>query len=1304
MMYPFGSKKSSKSPKEAKNSLRSNSVGRIVDVISEGPIRGLVDGLKSVYMDDTPILSADGKTNFEGAEIEFREGYPDQDPIPGFAEIESEVAVNTVVEQATPVVRTVSNSNLDAIRVTIRLNAMYAVQKDGDIVPTTVKLQIAVKASGGSYVTVKEDTISGKTNAPYERSYRITLPAGGAPWDVKVTRITADSTDSKLVNQFSWVRYTEVIDHRVNYSDSAVAGVAVDASLFGDSIPSRGYEVYGLMVNIPSNYDPDARTYTGEWDGTFVVDWTNNPAWVLYAIVTNERWGLGQWMPPELIDKWALYEIAQYCDGLVDDGLGGVEPRFTFNGVIDSQEEAFKVMQFIASSFRGMLFWGNNALVAVQDSPKDPVILVTAANVIDGDFNYSGSGLKSRHSVVLVTWNDPNDSYRQTIEVVEDPDLIAKLGWKPIEVQAPGCTSRGQAHRHGRWTLYTEKYESEMISYRASFDHMIADGTAVTPGDIIRVADPAYAGIRYGGRLVSVNSLVSVNLDQTVELADGQTYTLYVVLGDGTVASSQVSNDPGTYDVITLKTDLPVAPVENAIWAISGSDIATRKFRVMAVTEDEDHIVSVTALAHEDGKYDLIEQGIVLEETNYTRLSNARVSPPTDLAYEEYLYQVAGTIKSGLLLSWMAPQGDGRVVGYDVAMKQANDEWRQYTYTINQSVEITDTRAGVWSFRVRAVDGIGNVSDWFAINDKELLGGGTIPDDVTNFKLQVVSDVAHLSWDPVITDLATSHFVIKHQASTTGAAWGSGTVIVERVPRSASGITVPLVVGTYMIKAETLNAKQSVNMASGVYDGTNINAFNAVEIVTEDPSFAGDKTNCEVSGLLLRISPQATDVYYEEAMYYFANVLDLGSVFTSRVTTDILASGVITNNTMDTWSSLAALESLSGSTSSAWGVLVELAMTEDDPDGVVTRSSSGSYVNAVGKIKTVGNDVARPNHDPENLDAGPTLLAEAAATNLLTYSEDLTQAAWVKTRSSIGSNFAVAPDDTTTADKIIEDTTATATHFAHAQGTVNLGVTNTFSVFLKAGSRSHAIVRLEEAAANANNVRVTVNLTTGAIISVVNAGVSTGAAATVKAYPNGWYKVTISGVLRAAGGSAAANANVTLHDGTTSSYTGDGSSYLLVWGAQLEAGSAATSYIKATGSTATRAAETVVSNVTWSPWRPLVVSDYTARGFKFRAKLTTAYPAMTTSVSRLRVTVDMPDRVDGQNNVSIPSVGTTINFDAAFNAVPAVTVTIMNALPNDQLIVNTVTTTSFFVQVKNGGSGAARTVNWVAAGYGRQSV
>lgn len=691
---------SARTPVEEPNTLRSTSLARVVDLISEGPIVGLANGLKSVYLDDTPLQNEDDSTNFSGVVVSTRDGEPDQSHIPGFPAVETAQDVSVELTAATPIVRTISNGSVDAVRVTVQVPALsFQDPETGDLRGDRVAIAIDVRPSGGDWSERRADIIEGKTTSPYQRSYRVDL-VGSAPWDIRLRRTTPDSEEANRRNQTYWATYTEIIDAKLTYPDSALVGLEVDAQQFGTQIPSRAYDIKGLIIKVPSNYDPETREYTGLWDGSFKLAWTDNPAWVFYDLATNDRYGVGL----TNVDKWSLYEIGRYCDELVPNGYGEQEPRFTFNSQMASQTDAYKALGTLASAFRGMTYWGTNTVMPVADMPADPVKLVGPANVIGGDFERQGSALKARHSVALVTWNDPEDNYRKQVEVVEDSDAVQRFGWRKTDVTAAGCTSRGQAHRVGKWVLDSERSETETITYQASVDH--AD---LRPGDIIAVSDPARAATRNVGRL-TVTGTQRLRLDRVPDDRPNDTWYLDAMLPSGGIERRVVADFDG--DWVTLDAPLSAEPVSGGMWMLSSASVEPELFRVLSVEEQDDNVFTVTALQHDPTKYARVEQGIYLPERETSLVPTGPVVGPLNITAESYTYLAGGTEHQAMTVSW-TPSDDARVVSYIAEVQGPNDvQWRTAYNGSGTSFDLYDIAPGEWQIRVRGITGTGTPSPW----------------------------------------------------------------------------------------------------------------------------------------------------------------------------------------------------------------------------------------------------------------------------------------------------------------------------------------------------------------------------------------------------------------------------------------------------------------------------------------------------------------------------------------------------------------------------------------------------------------
>jgi hypothetical protein len=756
-----GGSTSQRTPTEAANSLFSTSYAKLVDLISEGEIYGLKDGLKSIYVDNTPLQNADGSYNFQNVSVFTRTGTQSQTYIPGFDDVGNEVAVGVTVQQATPIVRSITNTSVNAARVTITVPQLQQFTDQGDIIGTGIQLQIAVQYNGGGYTTVIDDTISGRTSQQYQKQYLINL-SGAFPVDIKVTRVTADSGSAKLLNAFSWTSYTQVTYAKLAYPNSALVGVRIDAQQFS-SIPSRAYRIRGIKVKIPSNATVDSATgrliYSGVWSGTFgAAQWCSDPAWCLWDLLTSTRYGFGNHIDTTQLDKWAFYSASQYCSALVPDGFGGNEPRFSCNVNIQTEEDAYTLINNLCSVFRAMPYWSTGSLTVAQDKPSDPAYLFTYANVSEEGFSYSGSSLKTRPNVAVVEYMDL-DLRNTAYEVVENAASIAKYGVIKTQVTAFACTSRGQAHRVGDWLLYTANYEAtETVTFTASIDA----GVIVRPGQIIEISDPVRAGARRGGRIYAA-TITTVTVDDATGLTTANSPTLSVILSDGTVQTRSVSTLVG--NVITVSSAFTSTPNINSVWIYETTNLQTTTWRVLGVQEQDQCKYAVTALAYNSSKYDYIERGVPLQVRSVSNL-NAVPAAPTNLTLTEALYKYRDQVSSKIIITWRGIQG---ISEYIVKYRKDSGNWTTVTRQ-QQDYEILDTTPGLFEINVYSLSAGGQSSATALSGTITALGKTAPPANVPALYAALDPDVGvSLTWDPV-TDLDLQGYEIWQ-----GSAWGSGT-------------------------------------------------------------------------------------------------------------------------------------------------------------------------------------------------------------------------------------------------------------------------------------------------------------------------------------------------------------------------------------------------------------------------------------------------------------------------------------------------------------------------------------------------
>ena len=703
-------------PVEAKETSRSKQLVKIIDVISDGEVEGLADGMKSVYFDNTPVQNKDGSYNFSNVQLEGRVGSQVQDVIAGFNTSEKEVSVGTQVRKNLPITRTVTDNKVSRLRLTIGVQSLFSQNENGDTTGTTVELVITIGSQ--SYPV----SISGKYSSQYLQQHTFdNLPP--VPFTVKVERVTEDSKSQRLQNNTVWSSYTEIIDTEFTYPNTALIGVKFDSEYFSN-IPSRTYDLLGLRVKVPSNYDTRTRKYTGMWDGTFKTDWTDNPAWILYDVVTSKRYGLGNRLGEFGADKWALYQVSQYCDQLVPDGFGGQEPRFTCNAWLTEQRSAYDVINDICSIFRAIPVWNGQQLTVVMDRPSDPVWTYTNANVEKGEFNYTFSAKKARHNAIQVEYADKDNGYEKAIEYVSDDESIRRNGLNVKKITAFGCTSRGQAHRTGLWLLQTEKLETKTVSFVVG-----AEGLMHVPGDIIKVADTYYAGTNVGGRVLSVNGK-KVTLDREISV-NGNSYFSYIN-AQAKHQDIKITSVKGTE--VTLDQE-PTGLEAYGVWSLSTQQVTSQLFKALSVKEETKGKYTITALQHEPQKEAIVDNGAKFEPKETSILAVPQVSNIGVTVNPDGSISFAGDVTggNGVIKYDFRIYKNGAL--YDIRLGQASPnlnldslENGEYTVVIlvkNERGQVLSERTQTFVIDkppaptgVRVTGGLGNITlEWDWIND-----------------------------------------------------------------------------------------------------------------------------------------------------------------------------------------------------------------------------------------------------------------------------------------------------------------------------------------------------------------------------------------------------------------------------------------------------------------------------------------------------------------------------------------------------------------------------------------------------------
>ena len=693
-------------PREAKDNLKSTQLLSVIDAISEGPIEGPVDGLKSVLLNSTPVLDSEGNTNISGVTVVFRAGEQEQTPPEGFESSGSETVLGTEVKYDTPITRTITSANIDRLRFTFGVQALVETTSKGDRNPSEVRLLVQIQRNGG-WVTEKDITIKGKTTSQYLASVVVgNLPP--RPFNIRMRRMTPDSTTDQLQNKTLWSSYTEIIDVKQCYPNTALVGVQVDSEQFGSQQVSRNYHLRGRILQVPSNYNPQTRQYSGIWDGTLKPAYSNNMAWCLWDMLTHPRYGMGKRLGAADVDKWALYVIGQYCDQSVPDGFGGTEPRITCNAYLTTQRKAWDVLSDFCSAMRCMPVWNGQTLTFVQDRPSDKVWTYNRSNVVMPDdgapFRYSFSALKDRHHAVEVNWIDPDNGWETATELVEDTQAIARYGRNVTKMDAFGCTSRGQAHRAGLWLIKTELLETQTVDFSVG-----AEGLRHVPGDVIEICDDDYAGISTGGRVLAVNSQTrTLTLDREITLPSSGTTLISLVDGSGNPVSVEVQS---VTDGVKVKVSrVPDGVAGYSVWGLKLPTLRQRLFRCVSIRENDDGTYAITAVQHVPEKEAIVDNGAHFDGDQSGTVNG--VTPP---AVQHLTAEV--TADSGeyqVLARWDTPKvvkGVSFLLRLTVTADDGSERLVSTARTTENTYRFTQLALGNYRLTVRAVNAWGQQGD-----------------------------------------------------------------------------------------------------------------------------------------------------------------------------------------------------------------------------------------------------------------------------------------------------------------------------------------------------------------------------------------------------------------------------------------------------------------------------------------------------------------------------------------------------------------------------------------------------------------
>jgi len=723
-----GGGSSPRTPVEQADDLLSIAKLKMLLAISEGEIQGDLTA-QQIYLNDTQLANEDGTYNFTGVVWDWRRGTQDQTYIQGMPEVDNELSVGVAVTQAIAWTRQFTNLTLDAVRIKLSLPVQYHYKDNGDMIGTVTQYAIDLSTDGGSWVTVVDGSFNGKTTSEYQRDHRIDLPKATSGWSIRVRRITADSTSSKLVNAFKVFSFAEVIDSKLRYPNTALLYIEVDASQFSGQAPKVTCKPKGRLVRVPTTYDPVSRTYAGTWQGDFKYSYTDNPAWIFYDLVLDKIFGMGTRVDATMIDRWELYSISQYCDQMVSDGAGGTEPRFTCNVFIQNQQDAYTVLKDIAAIFRGITFWGNGQIFVNADVPQvdsdgnvDVDFVYHAANVIDGLFTYAGGSYKNRYTSCQSSWSDPVNHYSDTVEGVYDSDLVQRYGVREMSLTAIGCTSQSEAHRRGRWAILSNAKDGT-VSFGVGLD-----GYIPIPAEIIGVADPFRSGKQNGGRISSVNGL-RITLDRPVDYVAGD--RLVVNLPDGTAQTRTIGSISADKKTVSVNTSFRMSPVAGAVWAIDSDNLAIQYFRVTSVAGNDDGTFTIAGVQHDPNKYRYIDDGVRIEPAPITVTPISVLKAPANITISEVSFVEQGLSVSSMQVTWDRVEG---AISYLAQWRKDKGDWVNVSQTSAQGFSIQGIYTGVYDVRVRGVNAAEVSSPWGYADSTSLTGKAGKPGAPVNLR------------------------------------------------------------------------------------------------------------------------------------------------------------------------------------------------------------------------------------------------------------------------------------------------------------------------------------------------------------------------------------------------------------------------------------------------------------------------------------------------------------------------------------------------------------------------------------------
>ncbi|MCV5242372.1 phage tail protein [Escherichia coli] len=975
-----GGSSKTRTPTEQPDDLQSVAKAKILIALGEGEFSGQLTG-KDIYLDGTALENADGSQNFSGVTWEFRAGTQAQKYIQGIPGTENEISVGTEVSSATAWTRTFTNTQLSAVRLRLKWPSLFKQEDDGDLVGYSVNYAIDLQTDGGTWQTVLNTSVTGKTTSGYERSHRIDLPQAGSTWTIRLRKITSDANSAKIGDTMMLQSFTEVIDAKLRYPNTALLYVEFDSSQFNGSIPQISCEPRGRVIRVPDTYDPETRTYSGTWTGAFKWAWTDNPAWIFYDLVVSDRFGLGHRLTAANIDKWTLYQVAQYCDQMVPDGKGGngTEPRYTCNVYIQDRNDAYTVLRDFAAIFRGMTYWGGDQIVALADMPRDVDYSYTRANVVGGRFTYSSSTTKSRYTTALVSWSDPGNAYADAMEPVFEQALVARYGFNQLEMTAIGCTRQSEANRKGRWGILTNN-KDRVVSFDVGLD-----GNIPQPGYIIAVADELLSGKVMGGRISAVNGRV-IKLDRVADAAPGDRLILNLPSGASQSRTIQAVNG----ESVTVTTAYSETPQAEAVWVVESDELYAQQYRVVSVSDNNDGTFSITGAWHDPDKYARIDTGAIIDQRPVSVIPPGNQSPPANIVISSFSVVQQNISVETMRVSWDQAQN---AIAYEAQWRRNDGNWVNVPRTSTTSFDVPGIYAGRYLVRVRAINAAEISSGWGYSEEKTLTGKvGNPPKPVGFIASENVVFGIELNWGfPANTDDTLKTEIQYSLTGTEDDAMLLADVPYPQRKYQQMGLKAGQI---FWYRAQLVDRSGNESgYTEWVRGQASIDVSDITDVILED--MKGSDTfkdlienavdsNEKIAGMADDIK-QANDELELQAQEIAKNAQDIGQVQTSV--------NELSSTVGDVSSSLSDLEQTVATADTALGQRIDsISVSMDGMTGGVKNSAIAIIQNGLAQVatrKSLSASVAGNSAQLDRIDEVIVNEKEATARSLLSLQTDV---------------------------------------------------------------------------------------------------------------------------------------------------------------------------------------------------------------------------------------------------------------------------------------------------------------------------